>query len=111
MNILAISYANDHAQAVSKGSTLRILVKAPEDGNTWAGNIAIKTALSASATDDVALGTYSGGKFRGQSWDLVKDYDTTSLTANTKYLIIAELSSGSKVAEYVTTAHILPDGR
>jgi hypothetical protein len=111
MNILAVPYANDHTQAVSLGSTLRILVKSPEDGNTWSGNVAIQTLRSAAATDDFALGSYTGGKFRGQSWDLVKDYDTSSLAANTKYLITAELTYGSKVVEYNTTVHILPDGR
>jgi len=111
MNILATSYANDHMQTVSKGGTLRILVKSPEDGNTWTGNVAIRALRSDSTVDDFALGAYSGGKFRGQSWDLIKDYDTSSLTANTKYLITAELTHGTKVVEYNTTAHVLPDGR
>lgn len=111
--IIATAYNSDHKSAVRLGDTLRVLVRAPDDGNTWTGNLTIRTSYSASATDDVALADYTGAKVRGESWDLVKEYDTSTipLAANTRYLAVAELTSGSKTVEYHTAFNVLPQGR
>lgn len=109
MNIIAVPYGSEHQQQVRIGDTLRILVKKPT-GDTWTGNVAIKTSLSATATDDVALSAYSGGRVQNQNWDLYKDYSTSSLTAG-EYLAVAELTSGSINVEYVTRFSVLEQGR
>lgn len=111
MNIICVPYGTDHQQAVRIGDTLRIFAQQPKDDNTWAGNVTFRTSISAAATDDVALAEYTGGKVRGQHWDLHKEYDTSSLTANTKYLVVAELTSGTKKVELWTTINTLPQGR
>ena len=109
--IIATAYNSDHKSAVRLGDTLRVLVRAPSDGDTWTGTLTIRTSYSASATDDVALTDYTGEKVRGESWDLVKEYDTSTLAANTRYLAVAELTSGSKTVEYHTAFNVLPQGR
>lgn len=113
MNIICVPYGTDHQQAVRLGDTLRILVAVPPDGSSWTGNAAIRTTLAASATDDVALAEYSGGKVAGRNWDLYVDYDTSSvpLTASTRYVAAAEITSGSKKREFHTTFDVLPQGR
>lgn len=111
--IIAIPYSSEHQSAVRLGDTLRLLVRDPDDGNTWAGNVTIRTSYSATATDDVALAEYTGEKVQGIDWDLYNDYDTSTipLVANTRYLAVAELTSGTKTVEYHTAFHVLPQGR
>jgi len=109
MNILAVPYGTDHKQRVRIGDTLRILVNRP-DFDSWTGNVAIKTSLDAVATDDAALTAYSGPRVRNQSWDLYKDYDTSSLAAG-EYLAVAELTHGSAKVEYVTKFDVVAQGR
>ena len=111
MNVIAVPYGTEHHQAVRKGDTLRVLVKSPKDGNTWGGNVTFKASFSATATADVAMAEYTGGKVRGEDWDLFVDYDTSALTANTHYLAIAEVTSGTKKREFVTVFDVLPEGR
>lgn len=111
--IIAVPYGDEYSQSVRLGDTLRVLVNQPQDGNTWTGNVTIRTSFTATATDDVALAEYSGEKVRNMDWDLFEDYDTSSipLVANTRYLAVAELTSGTKQVEEHTTFHVLPDGR
>lgn len=111
--IIAVPYGTDNQQAVRLGDTLRILVNHPHDGNTWAGNVTIRTSFSAAATDDVALSEYEGEKVQGLNWDFSTNYDTASvpLLENTRYLAVAELTSGTKKVEKHTAFHVLPQGR
>ena len=113
MNILCVPYGSEHQQAVRVGDTLRILVSAPQDGNTWAGNVTIKETLSGSAVDDTALAEYTGEKVAGRQWSLSVDYDTSTipLVANTRYVAIAEVTSGTKKREFHTVFNVLPQGR
>lgn len=111
MNIIAVPYGTDHQQMVRKGDTLRILVESPNDGTTWGGNVTLKTSFTASAAADTSLAEYQGGKVRNQNWDLYKDLDTSSLADDTKYLVLAEITSGSKQVELFTSVYVLPQGR
>ena len=113
MKVIAVPYNSAHKQAVRLGDTLRILAQAPNDGNAWAGNVTIRTTYAASATDDVAMSQYTGAKVAGEDWDLYVDYDTSTapLAANTRYLAIAEMTSGSKKVEEHTVFTVLSQGR
>ena len=111
MNVIAVPYGTEHQQAVRKGDTLRVLVQSPKDGNAWGGNVTFKTSISVTATADVVLAEYTGGKVQGKNWDLYVDYDTSALTANTHYLAVAEVTSGTKKRELVTVFDVLPEGR
>ena len=110
MNIICVPYGTEHQQAVKVGETLRVLVKTPNDGNTWTGTVAIKTALGAAATDTASLSAYTGEKVAGQSFDLSVDYDTSSvpLVAGTRCLAIAEIATGSRSLDLMTVFDVLP---
>jgi len=110
MSSIIATYGNDYADSVRVGDTLRLMADTPNDGNTWTGTVAIKTSLSASATDSLTLASYTGYPVRGSNWDLAYDYDTSSLTGNTKYLACFQLTSGSKRIESVQSFTVLPQG-
>lgn len=111
MNILCVPYGSEHQQAVRVGDTLRILVSAPQDGNTWTGNVNLRVDYNTAPVDDVGLSSYVGARVAGKYWDLFKNYDTTNLAASTKYLVTAQISSAGNTVEYQTTVTMLPQGR
>lgn len=108
--MIAVSYNNDYRKTVRKGDTLRLLVQKP-DGETWTGNVTIRTSLDASPTADVILTVYDGERVQETSWDLVNLFDTSTLIENTDYLAVAELVNGIKKTEDMTKFTVLPEGR
>lgn len=110
MNILAVPYGTNHKKAVNVGDTLRILVSVPKDGNTWTGTYSITTSKSAVATATGSLADYSGKKVQHRNWDLFVNHDASDLTANTHYLVIAQLTSGTNYKEEITTIDVLAEG-
>lgn len=104
------TYSDHYARYIRKGETLLLLAN-NLDSNEWSVSVDITESLTATAAaNDLSLAQYTGDRIRGRCPDYFYEYDTSGLTANTKYLAVFTFTRGSRSQEVIRPFTILASG-